>query len=263
MMEINRWNNYRKANDKFPEVRSEELNLMLKKVNPKNGEIIVEAGTGNGYLTFPIAKKVGKTGAVITYDIIKENLEEVRELNSKFRLPIQVRNQKSSYDFQENNESVDKVISIASFHHYDDRSKKTGFSGRLKALKEFNRILKNNGTLIIGDVGRNTVSAKYFNAIDDPRYCYPNGHPHDFLDKAEIEMLCNKSGFFIDDYEVIHVPWTFDSEEQAKEFLHTIHNAKCSPEESLGHAKKYLKFWKKAGKFYLDWELFYLVAKKN
>jgi len=262
-METNRWNNYRKANDKFPEVRRNELQLMLTKVNPKKGEIIVEAGTGNGYLTFPIAQKVGKDGKVITYDIIPENLAEVKDLNKKFKLPIEIRQQKTSYDFEEQDSSVDKVVSIASFHHYDDKSKKTGFSGRLRALKEFARILKKNGKLIIGDVGKNTVSHKYFDAIDTPKYCFPNGHPHDFLSKKEIQDLCSQAGFTIEAYEVVHVPWTFESEEQAKEFLHTIHNASCSPEESFEHAKKYLNFWKENDLYYLDWELFYLVAVKK
>lgn len=262
-METNRWNSYRKANGKFPKVRKQELNLMLTKVNPKTKEVIVEAGTGNGYLTFPIARQVGNMGKIITYDIVEENLMEVKELNKKLKLPIEVKKQKDTYEFEEKDESVDKVVSIAAFHHYDDRSENTGFSGRLRALKEFNRILKNGGKLIIGDVGKNMVSAKYFDAINNPAYCYPTGHPHDFLDKNEMEKLCSQSGFIIESYEVVHVPWTFDSEEQVKEFLHTIHNAKCSPEESLRHAKKYLKFWKEGNKYYLDWELFYLIARKN
>lgn len=133
----------------------------------------------------------------------------------------------------------------------------------MKVLKEFNRILKKDGKLIIGDVGKNTVSAKYFDAIDNPKYCFPNGHPHDFPNKKEMEKLCNKAEFIIESYEVVHVPWIFDSAAQAREFLHTVHNAKCSPEESLKHAKKYLRFSKKGSKYYLDWELFYLIARKK
>lgn len=261
-METNRWNNYRKANDDFPDVRTKELQLMLTKVNPREGEIIVECGTGNGYLTFPIAQKVGN-GKLITYDVTTENLDAVKELNKKFNLPVEIKQQETSYDFEEPDSSVDKVISIASFHHYDNKSEKTGFSGRLKALKEFSRILKKDGKLIIGDVGKNTVSHKYFDAIDNPEYCFPTGHPHDFLSKEEIYDLCSQAGFEVLSYEVVHVPWTFDSEEQAKNFLNTIHNAKCSPEESFEHAKKYLNFWKENDLYYLDWELFYLVAKKK
>lgn len=87
MHEKIRWENYRKANDKFPEVRQNELKFMLRKINPKPADIILEAGTGNGYLTFPIAQNLAK-GKIITYDIIKDNLSQVRKLNKKFKLPI-------------------------------------------------------------------------------------------------------------------------------------------------------------------------------
>ena len=89
-----RWANYRKANDNSPEVRKSELDLMLKRVNPRDGEIILECGTGNGYLTFPIAKKVRKGGQVITYDVIEENLKSVRIKNKDKKLPIKVKKQK-------------------------------------------------------------------------------------------------------------------------------------------------------------------------
>ena len=262
-MKINRWSNYRKANDKFPKVRKNELNLILKKICPTGREVILECGTGNGYLTFPMASRVKNKGKVITYDTTKENLEAVNKANLDLSSPIIIREQKTSYDFDEEDSSIDKVVSLASFHHYDNLSEKTGFSGRLKALKEFNRVLKKGGKLIIGDVGKDTGTAKYFAAINIPKYCYPNGHPHDFLSQEDIKQLCKKSGFVIQTYEVKHVPWTFDSEEQAEEFLHTIHNAKCSLKDSLKHAKKFLRFWEKDGKYYLDWELFYLVAAKK
>ena len=137
-----RWANYRKANDNSPEVRKSELDLMLKRVNPRDGEIILECGTGNGYLTFPIAKKVRKGGQVITYDVIEENLKSVRIKNKDKKLPIKVKKQKLSYKFNEESNFFDKIISIAAFHHYDNLLEKTGFSGRLRALGEFNRILK-------------------------------------------------------------------------------------------------------------------------
>ena len=69
------------------------------------------------------------------------------------------------------------------------------------------------------------------------------------MGKKEIEELCSRTGFEIEDYKIVHVPWTFDSEEQVKEFLHTIHNAKCPAKESFEHAKKYLNFWKENGKY--------------
>ena len=258
-----RWANYRKANDDSPEVRENELKYMLKKINPKNGEIILECGTGNGYLTFPIAKKIGKFGKVITYDVILKNLKAVEEKNKKEKLKVITKNQKENHKFQEKNNSIDKIISIATFHHYDNLLNHTGFSGRKKALKEFYRILKKKGKLIIGDVGEGMVSAKYFQTINSPKYCAPEGHPHDFPTKDELKSILMGAGFKLKSYVRKKVPWTFKSENQAKIFLKTIHNALCTGEESLEHAKKSLRFRRKGNKYYLDWELFYLIAEKR
>src|SRR3989338_2268498 len=256
-----RWENYRVANSKFPKVRIRELTRQLELTNPQNGETIAEVGTGNGYLTFALACKVGKNGRIITYDYQKSNLDFVNNHN-KNGLPITTIHQNIDYDFELSNESVDKVSSIATLHHYDDRSNETGTNGREKAIKEFYRILKKEGKLIIGDVAQGTPSQRHFDSIDNPIDCAPLGHPHDFLTERLARELCSKAGFRNVKFKIEKVPWEFESEKQAQQFLHTIHNAKCSPQESFEHAKKTLKWWKEGNKFYLGWELFYLMAEK-
>lgn len=256
-----RWNNYRLANTRFPKVRKKELLTQLKLTSPKKGETIAEVGTGNGYLTFVLANKVGNKGRIITYDYQKSNLNFVNNHNKK-GLPITTIHQNLNYDFEISSETVDKRSSIATLHHYDDRSKGTGTKGRERAIKEFYRILKKGGKLVIGDVAHETPTQKYFDSIDNPIDCSPNGHPHDFLYKGLAIKLCKKAGFKKIKFKIEKVPWEFESEKQAGEFLHTIHNSKCSPKKSLDNAKRTLKFWKENNKFYLEWELFYLTAEK-
>src|SRR3989344_6727516 len=110
-----RWENYRVANTRFPRVRAKELLKQLELTAPKKGETIAEVGTGNGYLTFALAKKVGKIGRIITYDYQKSNLDFVNNHN-KEGLPITTIHQNVDYDFELSNESVDKVSSIATLH---------------------------------------------------------------------------------------------------------------------------------------------------
>lgn len=258
---MERWENYRLANTKFPRVRAKELTRQLELTNPQKGETIAEVGTGNGYLTFALAHKVGKNGRIFTYDYQKSNIDFVNEHNKK-NLPITTIHQATDYDFELVNESVDKISSIATLHHYDNRSNGTGTKGREKAIKEFYRILKKGGKLIIGDVAHSTPSQRHFDSIDNPTDCAPSGHPHDFLTEKLARKLCEKAGFKKIQWNIEQVPWEFESEEQAQQFLHTIHNAKCSPEESFEHAKKDLRWWKKGNLFYLEWELFYLTAEK-
>jgi ubiquinone/menaquinone biosynthesis C-methylase UbiE len=263
MSEKQRWFNYRKANNDFPKVRKIELDLMLDYVNAKKGEIILECGTGNGYLTFPLAKKVGKKGKVYTYDVTKDNLKAVKEKNKIKKLNIITKNQSMDYKFDLPSNSIDKIVTIATFHHYDNIIEKTGISGKVKAMKEFARLLKPKGKVILGDVCNNTDAQKYFYSINNPIYCHPNGHPHEFIDKKIIETMCKKSGLKLLKVEYKQTPWVFNSEKQAQDFLHTIHNAKCSKEESLEHAKKYLKFVKNKKQVSLGWSLIYFIAQKT
>ncbi len=261
-MNSTRWSNYRKANDLHPEVRAKELNLMVETVDPSKEQVIIECGTGNGYLTFPLAKRLGNKGKLITYDIIEENLKSVNERNKNLKYPIQTEKQKLSYSFDLPDNYADKIVSIATFHHYDNITEKTGISGRTKALTEFHRVLKKGGKVILADVEEETISAKYFRSINSPTYCSPNGHPHAFLSLKEIRDLCAKIGFKIESLTIEKVPWTFSSKVEAAKFLCTIHNAQCSPQESFEHAQKTLTFWQEGEFFYLEWELFYLVASK-
>ena len=256
-----RWENYRLANNRFPQVRALELAEQLKLTSPQKEETIVEVGTGNGYLTFALAKKVGKTGRIITYDYQKSNIDFVNEHN-KEGLPITTIHQTLDYNFELVDGSVDKISTMATLHHYDDRLKGTGTQGKEKAFREFYIILKKGGKLIIGDVAQNTSSQRYFDSIDNPKYCYPLGHPHDFLIKEQVILFCKKAGFKNIHFVIENVPWQFENDKEAQEFLRTIHNSKCTPKESLEHAKKTRKYWTENGKFYLEWQLFYLTAEK-
>jgi len=258
--EDKRWDRYRIANASFPHTRIIELTKQLEYTHPKKGETIVEVGTGNGILTIELAKRVDGEGKIITYDYQKVNVENIKK--TKGNLPIAAFHQDSYYGLNLPNESVDKVSTLASLHHYDNYKEKTGFRGRKKIISEFYKILKKGGLLVIGDVADKTPSQRYFYAIDNPIHCYPSGHPHDFPDEEKIVALCKEIGFKNIKFKVEQVPWQFENEKKAALFLNKLHNAKCSPEESLNIAKKYLSHWHEKGIFYLEWQLFYLTAEK-
>lgn len=260
-----RWQNYRKANFDRPTARENELMEMFHLLDPKSGERIWEVGTGNGYLTFPVAEAVTPSGEVVTTDVEKGNYEAVIEKNRTRQLPItslllgvgaspMLTDAHGSY--------FDAVTSVATLHHFDNRKQATGHEGRVAALRECYDRLKPGGRLVLGDPLHGTTTQQYFDAIDSPEYCAPEGHPYDFFTADELVGLLTSIGFRDVHIEVKTVPWKFASRNEAAAFVHTIHNARVSPEESLRLAERILGFSRVADHYELGWELFFLTAKK-
>ncbi len=260
-----RWENYRKANSQKPSARENELQKIFSLLNPQNGEKIWEVGTGNGYLTVPLAQAVGRAGEVVSTDVNEGNINDIIEENSQRELNIKAK--LLSIDFpllgDEYDQYFDSVASIATIHHFDNNKENSGENGRVKAIRAFFNALKSGGRLVMSDPLHGTITQKYFDAIDNPKYCYPNGHPHDFFTKERLQNLVQEIGFRDISMEIVSVPWKFNSQEEAISFVHTIHNARCTPEESFEVAKNTLGF-KKVGDYYeLGWELFFLIAFKK
>jgi len=260
--EDKRWESYREANGKFPHVRLNEMYETLSRANIRTGSTVFEVGTGNGYLTFPLADKVGPAGKVVTLDTVHQNLVDI-VLNNRDALQIVPIPQKDSFDFPVHSEQADSIVTLATVHHYDDRSKGTGMTGRANAFKEFHRMLKHGGQLVVADGVYGSPMQRYFDAIDTPRHCHPRGHPHDFLDKEQALALCKDLHFEDVRFEVVDTPWVFKDESEAKLFLNTLHNAQCTPDESMEVAKQYLPYKKTEAGIELGWSLSILTAKKH
>lgn len=175
-----RWERYRKANSDKPAARENELRNVFALLNPLPGEKIWEVGTGNGYLTFPIATAVGDTGAVITTDVSEGNIADVERTNAERKLRIEARllPLESPLLGAEFEEHFDAVATIATLHHFDNRKIGTGEAGRINALRTFFKSLKRGGRLVVSDPLDGTITQRYFDAIDTPHYCNPDGHPH-------------------------------------------------------------------------------------
>ncbi|TSD01392.1 MAG: protein-L-isoaspartate(D-aspartate) O-methyltransferase [Parcubacteria group bacterium Athens0714_25] len=257
----NRWKNYRKAHLNNLGVRKNELEKIISLINPRKEDIVLEIGTGSGFLTIPLAKLCTH---VFTADINNGNLNEIKRKTTK--LPIKtilIKPKEKNFFSKIYFNKFDKVATLATLHHFDNKKDDSGESGRIKLLKETYNLLKPNGKLVIADVLHNTNTQKYFNALDNPLFCYPNGHPHDFFSKERLQKILKNIGFSEVKIEVLNMPWNFKNIDEAKNFIHLLHNANCAKQKSLELAKKILGLNKTNGYFQLNWQLFFLTATKK
>lgn len=166
--------------------------------------------TGNGNLTFLLAEAVGKTGQVVTTDVNPENVEFVENRNKDKKLNIKsvLLPLKEKFLKEETYQNYfDQVITLASFHHFDNKAENTGETGRKEALNTFYKNLKKGGRLVIADVFYGTISQKYFDVIDSPIHIHPAGHPRDFPTKVSLYKMAKEAGFKDVKLEVSYVAW--------------------------------------------------------
>lgn len=127
----NRVENYVKYRPVYP---NEAINFLCDKLRINKKSVIAEMGSGTGILTKQIIDKAGKIYAV---EPNKEMRKAAEKLLSEFINFISV--DASAENTSLPDHSVDFVISAQAFHWFD----------RIKTKKEFKRILKNDGIVIL------------------------------------------------------------------------------------------------------------------
>lgn len=171
-----------KGDGKFVAPMYGEIVNRIMEANPKK-ILDVGCGTGNVLMKLTTKKDFSLYGLDISEKMIetaKKNLEDKAELKVG-----------DSEDMPWGDNSFDVVVCNASFHHYPNPE---------KVLLEMKRVLKNNGTLIIGDPTAPIIGRQILNL-----FCkISNNGDYKIYSKAEIEVLLAKCGFKPFNYKKIN-----------------------------------------------------------
>jgi SAM-dependent methyltransferase len=126
-----------------------EANLGLGCGNPtalgsiKEGDIVLDLGSGAGFDAFLAAKKVGKSGKVIGVDMTEEMVNKAQSLATKYDYANVEFRLSDIENLPIENESIDVIISNCVINLAPDKS---------KVFNEAHRVLRKGGKIYLSDI---------------------------------------------------------------------------------------------------------------
>lgn len=229
----NRAERYDYAIHTYEDALSEEFKTAVQMLDPKPNDVVVNIPAGGT----PIHKYISDTlnVTVKSFEMLREHKQDNVTYCDITSIPLQ-------------DNSVDKIISLASFHHFQE--------DRQEVLMELRRILKNSGVLVIGDVIEGSPQDTWLNVFVN-KY-NSNGHTGLFLDEKDIFGI-EALGYNVKSSRHTY-NWSFRNDEEAVDFVKNLFGLNLLPSDEflLASMKQYLAY--KDNKF--EWQLLYFTCIK-
>ena len=216
---------FKSENDTLEEAQTNKINHIIKKLNIKPNQKVLDIGAGWGTLAINIAQKTkaSVTGITLSKNQLEYSNNKAKELGLSNQVEFKL------IDYRELNERFDRIVSVGMFEHV----------GRKFYKKYFNtvsKLLDDKGISLIHTIGSS-------NPPRDPqpwitKYIFPGGYTPSL---SEIAKPIENSGLIISDVEVLRM-----------HYAHTLRNWKdrfLSKKETVLDMfdEKFLRMWE----FYL------------
>ncbi len=218
---------FKNANETLEAAQNNKINHLIKKLNLKPNQKVLDIGSGWGSLAIEIAKKTSceVTGITLSENQYNYSLQQAKKNNLENQVQFKLA------DYRNLNEKFDRIVSVGMFEHVGRKFYKTFF-------KQVNNLLNNDGLALIHTIG----------SVDGPRdpqpwitkYIFPGGYTPSM---SEVLGPIEKSKLIISDIEVLRMHYS-----------HTLRNWK---ERCINNKSKILEMFDE--KFFRMWE-FYLTS---
>ena len=218
---------FKDENDSLETAQNNKINHLIKKLNLKPNQKVLDIGCGWGSLAIEIAKKTKceVTGITLSENQYKYSLDAAKKNNLENQVQFKLT------DYRSLDEKFDRIVSVGMFEHVGRKFYKTFF-------KQVNDLLNDKGLAVIHTIGS-------VNGPRDPhpwitKYIFPGGYTPSL---SEIARPIENSGLVISDMEILR--------------LHYSHTLRHWKERFLDKREKVLEIFDE--KFLRMWE-FYLVG---
>tara|TARA_B110000196_G_C21105208_1_gene644811 strand:+ start:388 stop:1578 length:1191 start_codon:yes stop_codon:yes gene_type:complete len=218
---------FKSENDSLEEAQNNKINHIIKKLNIKPNQKILDIGCGWGSLAIDIAKttKCEVTGITLSKNQLNYCIKKAKELNLENQVKFKL------IDYRELNEKFDRIVSVGMLEHVGRKFYKKFFS-------KVHNILNEDGVALIHTIGS-------VNPPRDPhpwitKYIFPGGYTPSM---SEVTEPIEKSGLIVSDVEVLR--------------MHYSHTLRHWKERFMSNKIKVLEMFD--DKFFRMWE-FYLTS---
>jgi len=194
---------FKNENDSLETAQNNKIQHIIKKLNLKHNQKILDIGSGWGSLAIEIAKssQCEVLGITLSENQLKYSNKKAKELNLENQVRFKL------MDYRELNEKFDRIVSVGMFEHV----------GRKFYNKYFNtvsKLLNENGVALIHTIG----------SVNPPRnphpwitkYIFPGGYTPSL---SEVAKPIEKSGLVISDMEVLRMHYSLTLRHWKERFL--------------------------------------------
>ena len=218
---------FKNVNDSLEVAQNNKIQHIIKKLNIKPNQKILDIGCGWGSLAIDIARsaKCEVLGITLSENQYNYCVKKTKELNMENQVTFKL------IDYRELNEKFDRIVSVGMFEHVGRKFYK-------KFFRQINKLLTVDGISLIHTIGS-------VNPPRDPhpwitRYIFPGGYTPSL---SEMTTPIEKAGLIVADVEVLR--------------MHYSHTLRHWKENCLKNRDRIVSMFDE--KFFRMWE-FYLTG---
>ena len=194
---------FKDNNESLESAQKNKIDHIIKKLNLKSDQRVLDIGSGWGTLAIEIAKqsKCEVVGITLSKNQLEYSINKAKKLNLENQVHFKL------MDYREVDEKFDRIVSVGMFEHVGRKFYK-------KYFNSVSNLINDDGIALIHTIG----------SVNPPRnpqpwiskYIFPGGYTPSL---SEISNHIENSGLILSDLEVMKMHYAYTLEHWKKRFL--------------------------------------------